>query len=152
MKLFVSTALAVGLVLSVGSVALARRRTPEAAEPYFVYTIQEGDTLSALAKRFFGDADKWQVLLDAMPAKPQDPHKALPIGAVIQVPCVWVTVQKGDSLAKIAKRVLDDGGRYGRIVAANKKALPNPNKLAVGQRLAVPLVAASTSGAEPTAA
>ena len=151
MKLITSLALASGLLLAVGGLARARRSAPD-ANPYFVYTVQEGDTLSDLAKKFFGDGEKWQVLLDAMPAKPQDPHKALPIGAVIQVPCVWVTVQKGDSLAKIAARVLGDAGRYGRIVAANKKALPNPNKLAVGQRLAVPLVAASTSGAEPTAA
>ena len=151
MKLITSIALAGGLLLAVGGLARARRSAPDAT-PYFVCTVQEGDTLSDLAKKFFGDGEKWQVLLNAMPAKPQNPHKALPVGAVIQVPCVWVTVQKGDSLAKIAKRVLDDGGRYGRIVAANKKALPNPNKLAVGQRLAVPLVAASTSGAEPTAA
>ena len=137
MKLITSLALASGLLLAVGGLARARRSAPD-ANPYFAYTVQEGDTLSDLAKKFFGDGEKWPVLLDAMPAKPQDPHKALPIGAVIQVPCIWVTVQKGDSLAKIAKRVLGDAGRYGRIVAANKKALPDPNKLAVGQKLAVP--------------
>ena len=137
MKLITSLALASGLLLAVGGLARARRSAPD-AYPYFVYTVQDGDTLSDLAKKFFGDGEKWQVLLDAMPAKPQDPHKALPVGAVIQVPCIWVTVQKGDSLAKIAARVLGDAGRYGRIIAANKKALPDPNKVAVGQKLAVP--------------
>ena len=137
MKLITSIALASGLLLAVGGLARARRSAPD-ANPFFVYTVQEGDTLSDLAKKFFGDGEKWQVLLDAMPAKPQDPHKALQIGAVIQVPCIWVTVQRGDSLAQIATRILGDGGRYGRIVAANKKVLPDPNKLAVGQKLAVP--------------
>ena len=137
MKLITSLALASGLLLAVGGLARARRSAPD-ANPYFVYIVQEGDTLSDLAKKFFGDGEKWPALLDAMPAKPQDPHKALPVGAVIQVPCIWVTVQKGDSLAKIAARVLGDAGRYGRIIAANKKALPDPNKVAVGQKLAVP--------------
>ncbi len=32
--------------------------------PYFNYTVQEGDTLIALAQRFFGDESKWQWIYD----------------------------------------------------------------------------------------
>ncbi len=30
-----------------------------------VYTVQSGDTLSSIAKHFYGDASKWQKILDA---------------------------------------------------------------------------------------
>lgn len=126
---------------ALGVAAAARRRSADDAlpePPYFVYVVQAGDTLSALAKDFFGDAAKWPVLHQAMPGLPPNVD-ALPVGAKIRVPCLWYTVKPGDNLAKIAQATLGDGGRWARIAKANKKTLPNPDMLAAGQRLAVPV-------------
>lgn len=135
-------ALAGVAVLTIGGLAAASRRKPdETSDPFFLYTMQPGDTLSALAFKFFGDAQKWPVLAEANAALLTS-DKNVSIGARVRVPCVWVTVQKGDTLAGIAQRVLGDGARWRRIMEANRNAsasrLSDPDRLAVGQRLAVP--------------
>lgn len=129
-----------GAVLVVGGVAWAKRRdaTPGAESPHFVYLVQKGDTLSALALKFFGDAKQWTALRDEQ-GQSLDDKKPLLEGAKLRVPCAFTTVQKGESLAGVAKRTLGDAGRWRRIWEANKKAVPDPNKLGVGQRLAVPM-------------
>lgn len=48
------------------------------------------------------------------------------------------TVQKGDTLEKIAKKVYGDTKRWPKIYKANREAIKNPNKLYPGQRLTVP--------------
>jgi LysM repeat protein len=144
--------LAGAAVLAVGGIAAAARRktAPGTEPPYFVYTAQEGDTLSALALKLFGDAAKWPALYDGL-EKPTGGKgmlewegKGTPpllVGARIHVPCQWTTVEKGESLATVAKRTLGDAGRWRRIYEANRKALPDPDKIGVGQRLAVPIEA-----------
>jgi LysM repeat protein len=47
-------------------------------------------------------------------------------------------VQAGDTLSKIAKRHLDDAGRYMEIFNANKDVLKDPDKIFPGQRLVIP--------------
>ncbi len=131
--------LATGLGLGLFAVIVTRRRAeaaPAERPPYFLYTVQPGDTFSGLALKFFGDAAKWPLLSkgEALTAK----APTLQAGAKLRVPCVWVQVEKGENLAAIAKRILGNAGRFGRIAAANKQALPDPNKIGVGQWLAVP--------------
>lgn len=48
------------------------------------------------------------------------------------------TTVKGDSLWKIAVRAYGDGYKWVNIFQANKKLLPNPNKLFVGIKLNIP--------------
>lgn len=48
------------------------------------------------------------------------------------------TVQKGDCLWNIAKRVYGDGSRYVAIYEANKDKIKNPNLIYVGQVLTIP--------------
>lgn len=76
--------------LLAGGVALARKGAGAVpADPFFVYVVQPGDTLSELALKFFGDAGKsayLYVALENMPAS----DKAVPAGAKIRVPCAWV--------------------------------------------------------------
>ncbi len=48
------------------------------------------------------------------------------------------TVQKGDSLWKIAKRQLGSGQRWAEIYEANKEAIKNPSLIYVGQTLTIP--------------
>ena len=57
---------------------------------------------------------------------------ALPAGAASY------TVQKGDSLWKIAQEQLGSGTQWGQIYEANKSTIRNPNLIYVGQQLTIP--------------
>ncbi|MCI2105098.1 MAG: LysM peptidoglycan-binding domain-containing protein [Intestinimonas sp.] len=48
------------------------------------------------------------------------------------------TVQSGDTLWGIAKRVYGDGAKYTKIFTANKSKVKNPNLIYVGQVLTIP--------------
>ncbi|MEN5040558.1 MULTISPECIES: LysM peptidoglycan-binding domain-containing protein [Stenotrophomonas] len=48
------------------------------------------------------------------------------------------TVQKGDSLSKIAKQELGDGNAWKRIFEANRDVLDDPDKIQPGQTLKLP--------------
>lgn len=48
------------------------------------------------------------------------------------------TVQKGDSLSKIAKQELGDGNAWKRIFEANRDVLHDPDKIQPGQILKLP--------------
>lgn len=48
------------------------------------------------------------------------------------------TVQKGDSLSKIAKQELGDGNAWKRIFDANRDVLDDPDKIQPGQTLKLP--------------
>lgn len=48
------------------------------------------------------------------------------------------TVQKGDSLSKIAKRFYGDGNAWKRIFEANRDVLDDPDKIFPGQNLRIP--------------
>lgn len=53
-------------------------------------------------------------------------------------PAVFYTVQKGDSLSKIAKQFLGDAMKYPVIFEANKPMLSDPDKIYPGQTLRIP--------------
>jgi LysM repeat protein len=48
------------------------------------------------------------------------------------------TVQAGDTLSKIAKQFYGNANDYNRIFEANRDKLENPDKIRVGQQLAIP--------------
>ena len=48
------------------------------------------------------------------------------------------TVQSGDTLSKIAKQFYGDAAQWHKIHAANKAAVPDPDKIQVGQTLSIP--------------
>lgn len=50
----------------------------------------------------------------------------------------FYTVEKGDSLSKIAKEMYGDGSKYHQIFEANKPMLDDPNKIYPGQVLRIP--------------
>ena len=68
--------------------AAAPTTTPHApATPAAVttYTVQEGDTLSAIAKRFLGNANDYMQIFNANKDQLTDPDKIRP-GQVLQIP------------------------------------------------------------------
>lgn len=128
------------LLLGAGAaLAAGRRRPPAGSEPpWFAYKVAEGDTLSGLALRFFGDAARWPAIAEVNPqlGLPLADSRSLQVGTELRVPCVWYTVKAGDNLSAIAAAVIGPGAGWRRVAAANK--IVDPNKLQVGQRLAVP--------------
>ena len=52
----------------------------------------------------------------------------------------FYTVEKGDSLSKIAKAVYGDPMKYPIIFEANKPMLTNPDLIYPGQRLVIPVM------------
>ena len=50
------------------------------------------------------------------------------------------TVQEGDTLWSIARKLYGDGSKYVKIYAANKDKIRNPNSVEVGQVLTIPSV------------
>jgi nucleoid-associated protein YgaU len=58
---------------------------PPAAEQFQFYTIQSGDSLSKIAKRYYGDAMKYPVLFEANREIIKDPNLIYP-GQVLRVP------------------------------------------------------------------
>lgn len=67
--------------------AIDRSRQAEAKreENFTFYTIESGDSLSKIAKRFYGDANKWRDLYEANDGVIEDPDKIYP-GQTIRVP------------------------------------------------------------------
>ena len=60
------------------------------------------------------------------------------IDASLPVPAQKYTVKSGDTLSKIAKHYYGDAGKYMKIFEANKGTLKDPDKIQVGQELAIP--------------
>lgn len=58
---------------------------PAAPAPARTHVVVRGDTLWALAQRFYGRGDRWPVIFDANRDKVSSPYK-LPIGAVLVIP------------------------------------------------------------------
>ena len=72
-----------------------------------------------------------------------DDQMTLPEGAVAQVQePVFYTVQRGDSLSKIAKAHYGDAMKYPTIFEANQPMLSDPNKIYPGQVLRIPEIEA----------
>jgi nucleoid-associated protein YgaU len=58
---------------------------PKPPEPAVEYTTGSGDTLSGIAKQFYGDPNLWRVIYEANRAVLADPDR-LPSGTKIQIP------------------------------------------------------------------
>jgi len=64
-----------------------------------------------------------------------DPSLPAPVAA----PATQIyTVQPGDTLSKIAKKVYGDANAYMKIFEANTNQLNDPNKIRAGQELVIP--------------
>ena len=76
--------LAVGNVAGVGSVQsnlTVKKQAPEAK----YYTVKEGDWLSKIAKEYYGDANKYNMIFEANKPMLKDPDKIYP-GQVLRIP------------------------------------------------------------------
>ena len=149
----------------------ARPAEPPKAPTPREYTLQEGDTLSDIAKKFYGSRKQWIAIAKAnptvdptrlkvgqkirlpeseaidQPTEPQDstptPPPAAPAGESS------VVVRSGDTLGAISQRVYGTSKKWREIFEANKDQLPDPNRLRVGMKLKLPAPPAINSASAP---
>jgi nucleoid-associated protein YgaU len=138
------------------------------AGEYIVYKVKPNDTLSKLARQYYGDETKWTVIYDANAGKITH-RNALYVGQEIIIPDVNATteepvtvvehlpqpssqtadspkevgklthtVQRGDTLFKLARQYYNDEGKWGKIYDANRDSIPNPNAILRGTVLIIP--------------
>ena len=118
---------------------------PASEEVTEYYTVQQGDTLSAIASRLYGNAGKYPVIFEANLEVIKDPNLIYP-GQILriikppvgQAPSDTYTVKPGDTLSKIAKQFYGDARKYSIIFEANRDILKDPNIIHPGQILRIP--------------
>jgi len=146
-----------------GTDHLLREPAPQTA----TYTVKSGDNLYKIAKKLYGNGDKWRILADANKDKISK-NGNLKVGAVLKVPgmkpttlaktepavvakaqtkpeakpeakkSTTYTVKPGDSLGKISQATLGTSKRVNDIIAANKGKLHDADDIKVGMVLAIP--------------
>jgi nucleoid-associated protein YgaU len=108
--------------------------------PSLQHTVVKGDTLSAIAARYYGVMRMFDAVFEANKPMLSHPDKIYP-GQVLRIPPMDPpkhTVAKGETLGVIAKHWYGDAQKYKLIASANN--LANPDAVAVGQLLTIPLV------------
>jgi len=125
------------------------------------YTIKSGDTLYLVAKKELGSASRWKEIEKLNGVSSSD----LRVGQVIKLPAAvggatsvspdvggplvtsgkTHTVAKGENLGDISKQYYGTTKNWKKIVEANPGT--SPEGLKVGQKLAIPEIAGSNSGA-----
>ena len=109
------------------------------------YIVQRGDTLSMIAQQIYGDLDKWREMNTLTGL--ENPNRIYPGDVVYyqlteatmayatayeNTPKSEVTVNAGDTLAKIARNIYGDPGQWKSIWRQNDQ-VDNPDRLEVGQ-------------------
>lgn len=129
------------------------------------YKVQERDTLHKIARKYYGDDNKWLLIFNANQDRIYDrnnirvgteliiPNKdEAPTQVSTEISTRLVThevveqttavkkhvVQAGDSLYKIALKYYKDGSKWKKILDANKHNIKNENALKAGQELIIP--------------
>jgi nucleoid-associated protein YgaU/transposase len=149
------------------STATASTATLAAASAQVLqYTVQPGDTLTAVARRFYGDTAATDRIVETNLGQPMpdgrsfaDANQILP-GWVLTLPqpaqsayerdgqC-WYIVQPGDALSTIAARLLGSASRWPQLYALNRDRIEDPSRIRVGQVLQLPLSQPATTSAQP---
>ena len=114
------------------------------------YTVCSGDTLETIARKVYGDRYKWSHLVAANQEKLGRPPYLLSVGMQLEVPPLEVkkgtdllnndgtyTVQSGDSLGSIARKIYGNSSKWNALYKLNRDKLPTPGALKVGQVLRV---------------
>ena len=109
------------------------------------YVVEPGDTLFGIAAEQLGDGNRWPQIFALNRDQIGNPDLIFP-GQVLTLPDESSsgpvprvhTVQRGDTLSKIARRELGDGNRWPEIFELNRSIINNPNVIFPGQVLLLP--------------
>lgn len=112
------------------------------------HTVQAGETLSSLAKRYYGSESAADVIRNANAAIRNDRLRegmvlVLPeSGRGSEIPSPMqpasYTVQRGDTLSGIARKFYGPDAGWRILYEANRDQMPSPDSLRVGMVLAIP--------------
>ena len=113
-----------------------------------MYIVQPGDTLARIANLLFGASREWKSLADLNGIDqqglifPGDAIKYVPSDKTAAfearydgLPKASVSVEKGDTLSKIATRVMGDPSYWKMLWRWNEASVPDPNQIAIGMSL-----------------
>lgn len=116
-----------------------------------IHTICKSDSLPSLAVRYYGSSERDYINL-IRKANPILQKDGFAEGLRLIIPPLaqattgeenasaqsTYTVQSGDTLSGIARKVYKNSGRWNDIFVANKDTLSSPNSLQVGMKLRIP--------------
>jgi nucleoid-associated protein YgaU/transposase len=128
-----------------------------ASAPALQYSVQPGDTLTAVARRFYGggDVDALDHLVQTNLGQQMpdgrtfaDANQIRP-GWVLTLPRPtqvvyeqdgerWYVVQPGDTLSSIAARLMGSASRWPELYALNSERIAAPSRISVGVQLQLP--------------
>ena len=129
------------------------------------HKVGKGDNLFSLAKKYYGDEEKWPKIYDANSSIIYD-RNSIAKGSLLIIPDVEILelkpdkekdgitkrdgttpndktgnihiVKSGDSLSKLSKKYYGDFEHWKQILNANKNTLKGSTNILVGQRLKIP--------------
>lgn len=119
------------------------RRAAVGAPATTIHAVQEGESLSLLARRYLGSAQRWPEIYYLNSHKIANPQWIYP-GQRLAIPAggpragARYLVRSGDTLWTIARRELGDGSAWPAIYQANRARIADPHWIYPGQSLAVP--------------
>ena len=131
-----------------------------------MHKVQQNDSLYKIANKYYGDESKWLLIFNANRDKLPD-RNSLKIGTELFIPeekniihstkeettiptlmqmtevedtksSRRHTIQKGDSLYKIALQYYKDGLKWNKILEVNSKIIKNQSSLPVGAEIEIP--------------
>ena len=154
----ISTAPQRGFAASLAPAGATKATTPR------TYTVQAGDTLTGIAARELGDANRWHDITALNPHVAEHPD-LIHAGTVLTLPAAasagrshTYVVQRGDTLSGIAARELGDASKYPAIFEASRHTLQpggvhlvDPDAIDVGQTLTIPGATTETRPSAPPA-
>ena len=109
------------------------------------HTVQKNENLKILAFGYYGDEERWEKLYRLNKDRIKNPNMIFP-GQELKVmgyddrfdyQIETHVIKAGETLKSIAKQYLGDEDRWEEIMALNKKAIKNPNKIYRGQKIKV---------------
>jgi nucleoid-associated protein YgaU len=108
------------------------------------YKVRKGDTLSGIAAKQLGKADRWPEIFVLNRAKIRHRDR-LTLGQVLTLPGATPIkprpeldkVRKGDTLSGIAAKKLGDANRWPEIARLNRDIVPDPDEILPGQVLVI---------------
>jgi nucleoid-associated protein YgaU len=108
------------------------------------YKARKGDTLSGIAAKQLGKADRWPEIFVLNRAKIRHRDRLTP-GQVLTLPGTTpikprpelYKVRKGDTLSGIAAKKLGDANRWPEIARLNRDIVPDPDEILPGQVLVI---------------
>ena len=112
------------------------------------HKVAKGESLSVIAKRYYGDGLRFRTIWRANRDRVRDPNQLMP-GLVLVIPPKnggepvaqagrQYVVQRNDTLMGIARKLYKDERKYLEIYRANSHILASPHNLKAGTKLVLP--------------